>query len=104
MKYRELPIDDSKGVEQFKAGDIIKAFTKDDWYIFKAYRVLNTRVYKDIFDSYHWKQCRKLEKVKPREFWICTNSNCHQTWSKDTVCAICKTETVIHVREVIDVE
>lgn len=78
-KYREIPIDDSKGIKQFQEGEIVRYF---GWYDPNGGRVEYTRDVKitKISDQLlylekspytaHWRACRKLEEVKPREFYV----------------------------------
>ena len=77
MKYRELPIDDSKGVDQFKVGDRVNVYLQCHTHPFRSEV---TDVNSDFLlrvkghdNALNWKQCRKLEEVKPREWWVNRN-------------------------------
>lgn len=70
-KYKELPAFETN---EFKVGDLVKVYVGTD--IFQT-RVLEIRrdhfvIIEDSedrgYDIAHFKQCRKLEEIKPREF------------------------------------
>jgi len=67
MKYREL--DACKSVDEFEVGDKIQYYYPmgdGDAHILKVippYLHCSNGIY-------HFKQCRKLEEINPREFWI----------------------------------
>lgn len=69
-KYKELPAFETN---EFKAGDVINVYV--DYNTIHKVTVNNSfGDYLDfgaeLYGRYHFKQCRKLEEVKPREFWI----------------------------------
>jgi len=102
-KYKELPINDSLGVEQFKVGDrvcgyqsqkhagIVESILEDSIRIRSDHKV-------DLYFN-HWKQCRKLVEVKPREIYIC--SKCSFTSQLADIWCL-KHQTMIKMREVTD--
>lgn len=107
MKYRELPIDDSKGVDQFKVNDHVR--------VFRDRGQVDGRVLPNDMDNHepelvrfirpgreaeyaHWKACRKLQEVKPRGFlWCfscddvfgvtrnCTSTNCDVSQMREVI-------------------
>lgn len=81
-RYKEIPIDDNRGAEQFEGAKCLKIYTMgyvntggDYFFTTKSFDIDGTKIrIKKLdeigFDVYHYKQCRKLEKVKPREFAV----------------------------------
>jgi hypothetical protein len=72
-KYKELPAFETN---EFKVGDLINVYIGH--YLYKV-RVTRTHEYLVFFSGAdtengeglaHFKQCRKLEEIKPREFFI----------------------------------
>lgn len=76
IKYKELPAFETN---EFKKGDRIKVYgIQDTNYIIcvvedsKEYVVSFQPSIKGQYYA-HFKQCRKLEEIKPKEYWINTN-------------------------------
>ena len=69
MKYKELPAFETN---EFKVGDLVKCYdseVSDDNEIIEV--IVADKIYlKNYTYSAHFKTCRKLEEIKPREFWI----------------------------------
>lgn len=72
-KYKELPAFETN---EFKVGDIVNCYCEQKTHIEipvkcllvdKDYLLIEDRTYQIIA---HFKQCRKLVKVEPREFWL----------------------------------
>jgi len=70
MKYKELPAFETN---EFKVGDKVKVYNSEGHFtafvseimLNKEFLRLETRTL-----PVHFKQCRKLEEIKPREFWV----------------------------------
>jgi len=75
MKYRELP---ALEINEFQIGDLIKTYQGNQEHIFYIVSVnenILTVTYKeDIYEEdtsiFHFKQCRKLVPIEPREFHL----------------------------------
>lgn len=72
MKYKELPAFE---INQFQKGDRARVYRgdKQEDVIVEEIRVNGMLLLrsKDIYDSFaHFKQCRKLEELKPREWTV----------------------------------
>jgi len=117
MKYKELP--ECKNVDEFAIGDMVNIY--DDGNHLKDMAVnsidgnvllvslplggFNSRTY-----QCHFKQCRKLEPIKAREFWV----NCYEDDSGHIMHVIHNSLKAaknigsnhkvecIHIREVLD--
>lgn len=72
MKYKEIPIDDSKGIDQFKVGDRIRVYYEGrypgdcpskhiDGICLDVHKGLGEVCIPGIHAK--WQQCRKLEKI-----------------------------------------
>jgi len=68
MKYKEL--DAAKSVDEFKVGDKFNAYEYDAPFKNREVTDLDGNIIISVSHRYHFKQCRKLEEVKPREWWI----------------------------------
>lgn len=115
MNYKEIPIDDSKGVKQFEAGDFVMVYNNGSLTgtictIDYQLEYLEVK-HKDDIECFNWRQCRKLEEVKPREFWISfTESDTVSDTGKLVPCfeGVIRTHKpgypndFLHVREVIE--
>jgi len=80
MKYKEQPIDDSKGPEQFGGCMGVRVYEVTTAYACPhdvtsaiPFKIKGDYVLLTDSGNYkvHWKQCRKLVEVKPREIWWC---------------------------------
>lgn len=117
IKYKEIPIDDSKGVEQFKVGDMVRIYSRPGWPIERVKEirdkiVLAGSIWRD------WRCLRKLEEFKPKDFWIkaigkdCDGNSLNiindvNRWVTTTVQTVSLSENTrkseyVHVREVTD--
>ena len=78
MKYIELPIDDSKGVEQFKVGDLVRVYSDVYGVLIEGIDYIKGDLLR-LFngEKYYYKQCRKLIPVEPRERYLCMECNKH---------------------------
>lgn len=73
-KYRELPAFETN---EFKVGDNVHVYgcsSVKDGVLLKIRHIYSTaymeaRDSEDILHVVHFKQCRKLEEIKPRIFW-----------------------------------
>jgi hypothetical protein len=67
-KYKELPAFETN---EFKVGDRVRFYEDCDANEGEVVHVsMNVIEVHGINYGIHFKQCRKLEEVKPREFWI----------------------------------
>lgn len=71
-QYRELP--EAKSADEFKVGDLIRfydGFGHTDSILECESKgdMLEANV-RGRYENYHFKACRKLEEVKPREIWV----------------------------------
>jgi hypothetical protein len=71
MKYDEIPIDDSKGIEQFKIGDKVEVYSTKNKDVFDIKHIRGPHITQgEGYVWYHWKQCRLLKEKKPRTFLL----------------------------------
>lgn len=108
MQYEEIPIDDSKGPEQFEVGDMVRLYGFDS----KARTMYKDLTIKSMMNSgitceddtkYIWKQCRLLKEVKPIECWYCYD--CKKADWTDTSFVHARPDCrqkLRHMREVIE--
>jgi hypothetical protein len=79
MKYKELPAFETN---EFKVGDRVKVYMSPEPYIGLITEIENDLLeviafYCNEHTFEHFRQCRKLEEIKPREFWVhrdCVNN------------------------------
>lgn len=73
-RHKELPIDDSKGIEQFKPNDRLNIYTEDkvyeDWILDGTVATGERLNICGLGFKPHWRQCRKIVEEKPREWEI----------------------------------
>lgn len=70
MKYKELPECDS--ADEFKVGDRAIAYkSATNFQQFTVRGVSGHSIQSGSAELFHFKQCRKVEEVKPRELEIC---------------------------------
>lgn len=107
IKYKEIPIDDNAGPEQFKVGDRVRVYfgtlSHADSFVIgmELPGVSSDALMIAEAGQAHWKQCRKLEDVKPREIWWCTR--CGAVRSNRLHCGkTCTDKNMIKMREVIE--
>ena len=79
MKYREHAAFETN---EFKSGDLVRIY---DAMVVGNFRTDAVTVVKgDLIytgaQSYHFKQCRKVEEIKPREWWIDTKPGVWTVW------------------------
>jgi len=104
-KWKEAPIDDLKGAEQFKVGDNIYVY--DFEFVHESrYTILKFDRVKNIFvdeseTSVHWKQCRKLIKIESREWELAVDMQGTAYFAQESDKSRPDRE-VIKVREVLD--
>jgi hypothetical protein len=78
-KYKELPAFETN---EFKVGDRVKVYMSPEPYIGLITEIEDSFLKIEAVDYNehtfeHFKQCRKLEEIKPREFWVhrdCVNN------------------------------
>lgn len=97
-KYKELP-PESETENYFKIGDLVHIYCASSGGRIGPEKVKH--VWKNNIQYYgayyHFKQCRKLEEVKPRELWVCPQ--CDMGWvSKGSCCS----SRLKKFREVLD--
>lgn len=74
-EFKEVPIDDSNGVEQFKAGDTFRTWSGGVTYnlLIREIRDENIVAFLKMNNNvmeFNYKTCRKLVKREPRECWM----------------------------------
>ena len=90
MKYTEVPLNENEVKENpFKKGDFINVYMHG-WPVSQrtVYSIEKECVHVKKSDcsnnmiDYHWRQCRLVKPVEPREFIYC--EKCSETWLDDT--------------------
>jgi len=104
--YEEIPIDDSKGPEQFKVGDWVRVYGWSNIYKVFILKINGECIIFYFEDNYrksvNWRQCRLLKKKEPREFWWCPM--CAESFSsrKHSYGDRCDKDDLIKMREVLN--
>jgi len=68
MKYRELP--ECKSADEFKVGEQVRVYNSSGDSIIEVVTISPPFLNNEIC-TFHFKQCRKVVAVKPREFKYC---------------------------------
>jgi len=69
VKYKEIPIDDLRGAEQFEIDKPIVVYKQGE-ILYLCCHGIEGHYLVCGYNKHHYKACRKREKVEPREFWI----------------------------------
>ena len=98
-KIKEIPIDDTLGASQFKEGDSIITYTENYRQRIETVGSIEEEHIVTLDGGHiHYKCCRKIEYIEPREFWVNFKKCIVAQYDTDS-----KSEDGwIHVREVID--
>ncbi len=107
MKYKEL---DAFETNEFKRGDKVNIYNDGRVFIYFVVNVRNDIViaaYKvDISEAmtseFHFRQCRKLEEIKPREWLVRTDGQFSQFITSDL--GMCPSKYTFRVREILEGE
>ena len=100
LKIKEFPINDLEGSSQFKEGDNIITYTENYRQRVETIGSVEEDHIVTLDGGHiHYKCCRKIEYIKPREFWLCQGSDGSDNISHTKPD---NHEIWIHVREVLD--